>query len=46
MHEIDDIDRAKMKGLMLLLTKIAKRLRAEELAMAKVLKEVDCEEVS
>lgn len=28
--EIDDIDRAKMRGLAVLLVKIAKRLRAEE----------------
>ena len=30
MYEIDEIDRQKMRGLAVLLTKIARRLRAEE----------------
>lgn len=30
MHEIDEIDRAKMRNLVRVLIKIAKRLRAEE----------------
>ena len=44
LHEIDEIDRAKMRGLAILLVKIAKRLKAEELARFNASKEI-CEKV-
>ena len=39
--ELDDIDRTKMRNLVRVLIKIAKRLRAEELAESKEVEEVD-----
>lgn len=35
LHEIDEIDRAKMRGVAILLTKIARRLLAEKKAKAQ-----------
>lgn len=42
LHKIDEVDRAKMRRLAILLTKIARRLLAEEKAKLSE----DCEKVS
>ena len=46
LHEIDDIDRQKMRNLARLLVKIAKRLRAEELEREKEINKAACVKVS
>ena len=40
MYEIDEIDRKKMRSLAVLLIKIAKRLRGEELEIQEEAKEL------